>query len=651
MSRSVEGTSVPRVSVIMSNYKGGRFLAPAIESVLAQSIVDLELIVVDDCSGNKDSALVEIYRERDDRVRLIALETNVGPAGARNRGIDAARGEWLAIVDNDDLIHPERLRVLLEAADQDDADIVADDLLTFFEDSPRIETMLPETLNQPYWVSLPDFIRSNAIYGPSRPLGYCKPIFRRKALGDFRYDETLRIGEDANLLVRLLAAGRRFRIYPWLLYSYRKHSGSISYRFNHADSQRLISAQRGLLKAHAALGPDIVSAHAAVLRSLERAAAFASLIDGLKTRSPARIINSVRESPEALLLLRMPLRAWFERQRRRLSRRRQIAPSFLQLRCVDKKSDESSSTTGLRRFARLFEDKGYTIKKRVLSSNASDWYLLRRDICLELARHGRVPANVLLIEPPLGPAALPYILDAPSVTLVLGANGIRVHRHGGAIGTQSLAMPNTAARGRPAAEMRANGRERYVSIAGARNAAEIAGLEWFLSAVWPRVRELYPDAMLQIEGGLAGLRSALPAGVSRATAGTGRRAEAGIVVFPRRVLSSDASAILEAMQRGKAVVMTPAAWESLPMSKQPGVCVAYTAPAMADRIAEFLAEPTLGAELDGDGFGVSRSLVTDIFQQDPLTEVLVLIGQLHFPAGILTSVALNMPSAPVNKRL
>ncbi|WP_253394658.1 glycosyltransferase [Methylorubrum extorquens] len=649
MERPAEGTPGPRVSVIMSNYRGGRYLAAAIESVLAQSVSDLELIVVDDCSGDDGSAIVESYRQRDDRIRLIRLDANLGPAGARNRGIEAARGAWLAIVDNDDLIHPERLGILLDAADRDGADIVADDLLTFYEDSIRIDTMLPETVKEPYWVALPDFIRSNAIYGPGRALGYCKPLFRRQALGAFRYDETLRIGEDANLLVRLLAAGRRFRLYPWLLYCYRKHSGSISYRFNQSDSQRLIHAERDLLRAHAALGAEIVSAHEAVLASLERAAAFASLIDGLKQRSPARIVDAVRAAPGALPLLRMPLRAWIERRLRRLAGRRQGTPSLLVLQRSGSGPGESGAATRRRDLVRLFEDGGYSVRTRILGSTEPDPRWIGREICLELARHGRVARNVLLAEPSLVAASLPYRLGADSLTLEPSADGVRVHRRGAAVETRSLAMP-AALGGGPVAAAPDPGEDGHVSIAGARNAAEIAGLNWFLAAVWPRVRETHPNAVLRLGGGLAGVTAPLPAGVVRAEPRADVLAGAGVVVFPRQIFSDDSSAILEALRRGKALVATSAARGGLAEILQPTVCAADTAAAMVERITELLAAPVRRAELAGAGLAHLRSAAVGAEEENTLAELLASIRPPANAAGAQTRPHTNMPGVPVEKR-
>lgn len=309
-----EATGAPRISVIMANYCGRDHLADAIESVLAQTLTDFELIVVDDRSPDDSVSVIQRYAERDPRVRLIALQENLGPAGARNRGFDVATGDWIAIVDNDDLIHPSRLAFLIDAALADQADIVADDLLIFNDQSPGITTMLPEAADAPFWVDAAGFIRSNVIYAPRPSLGFCKPMIRRQALGALRYDETLRIGEDADLLLRLVVAGRTFRIYPELLYFYRKHSASISHRFSEDDSRRLIDVEQRLMREHAKLGADVVAAHRERLASLERAAAFAMLVAGLKARSPAAVLGAVRAAPAALWLLRLPLKAALKRR-------------------------------------------------------------------------------------------------------------------------------------------------------------------------------------------------------------------------------------------------------------------------------------------------------------------------------------------------
>lgn len=309
---SIPEPARPLVSVVMANYRGATYLHQAIDSVLGQSLADLELIVVDDLSGDDSVRIVETYAARDPRVQLIALEHNLGPAGARNRALDAARGEWIAIVDSDDLIHPDRLRILVDAAEADGADIAADDLLIFEETSTDIRTML-DGEGAAFWVDAPTFIRSNAIYGAGPVLGYCKPVIRARALGEVRYDESLRIGEDSDLLLRLMIAGRRFRIYPELLYFYRKHDLSISHRFGEAECLSLMAAEEVLMRRHGALGPGLREAHAFRLRSLKRALAFEWLIRALKARSLPGVMRALRKDPSILPLMRMPIQALIHR--------------------------------------------------------------------------------------------------------------------------------------------------------------------------------------------------------------------------------------------------------------------------------------------------------------------------------------------------
>jgi len=98
---------MPRVSVIMANYNYGRYLASAIESVLAQTLSDLELIVVDD--GSTDDSLSVLARYADkDRIRILRVN-HLGQPRAKNVGIDESNGQLIAFLDADDLWHPEKL--------------------------------------------------------------------------------------------------------------------------------------------------------------------------------------------------------------------------------------------------------------------------------------------------------------------------------------------------------------------------------------------------------------------------------------------------------------------------------------------------------------------------------------------------------------
>lgn len=113
----------PLVTVIMPNYNGRRFVEQAIDSVIAQSYRNFELIVIDDCSTDDSLHLIQKKAAEDDRIRIVRLKQNSGVANARNAGIKEARGEYIALLDNDDLWVADKLERQLKIAKKG-ADIV-----------------------------------------------------------------------------------------------------------------------------------------------------------------------------------------------------------------------------------------------------------------------------------------------------------------------------------------------------------------------------------------------------------------------------------------------------------------------------------------------------------------------------------------------
>ena len=97
------------VSIITPSYNSESFLSQTIESVLSQTYTDLEMIIVDDASSDNSNKIIEEYLKKDSRIKLIKLEKNSGPAVARNRAIDEAKGKYIAFLDSDDLWMPEKL--------------------------------------------------------------------------------------------------------------------------------------------------------------------------------------------------------------------------------------------------------------------------------------------------------------------------------------------------------------------------------------------------------------------------------------------------------------------------------------------------------------------------------------------------------------
>lgn len=296
----------PRISVVMANWRGERHLAAAIASVCRQTMPDWELIVSDDGSDDASVAIAQVAQDRDPRVRLLQSPRSTGPGAARNRALDQARGDWIAILDSDDLMHPNRLDRLLAAANRLQVGIIADDM-AFFGECPGSggKTLLQQlALTAPLEVTAQMWLRSG-LNDPAFPaLGYLKPMIRRDLLGSLRYDPTLRVGEDFDLVLRLLLAGADFAVLPDPLYLYRRHGASVSHRLSVAVVQAMIAAQDAL--------PPVPSPVAQALKDRRKAliwlAGYEKLVAAIKARQAGAAIAMLARNPRLVVPLWHSLR-------------------------------------------------------------------------------------------------------------------------------------------------------------------------------------------------------------------------------------------------------------------------------------------------------------------------------------------------------
>lgn len=298
----------PIVTVAMAAHNAAAFIAPAIRSVLRQTLPQLELIVVDDCSSDQTCAVVSGLASSDARVRLERLTSNRGPGGARNRALELARGAWFAVLDADDLYAPDRLERLVATATREDADLIADNPVLFSGDDDDRPALFLSGPPPAGWISLHDYLRETLMFSPDGAnYGYLKPMFRTDRLraGGLSYDPALRIAEDDDLIVRLLMAGQRYWLEPVPTYAYRKHAGSISHRLSAGNADAMVAQGKAL----AALPhlPAIADLLHRRWRAFHRAAEYARLLDALKARDLAAVARLCTRSPRILPLLSEPL--------------------------------------------------------------------------------------------------------------------------------------------------------------------------------------------------------------------------------------------------------------------------------------------------------------------------------------------------------
>ena len=229
---------MPEVSIIIPTYNSEAYVAQAIESVLHQTYVNFEIILVDDAST--DSTLEIVNNFDDKRLRVISNKQNRGVSYARNCGIKAAKGNWIALLDSDDWYAPERLEKLLFVAHKEKANLVADDLNLIRErELQPWSTLLQENEREIPLINIIDAIefvvsdRPNPINAKRNwSLGYTKPLIERKFLlqHNIKYDENIHVGEDFVLYLECLRHKARFALVSQPYYYYRTRETSLSTR-------------------------------------------------------------------------------------------------------------------------------------------------------------------------------------------------------------------------------------------------------------------------------------------------------------------------------------------------------------------------------------------------------------------------------------
>ena len=115
---------MPKVSIIIPIYNVAEHLCRSLDSVCNQTLSDIEIILIDDCSTDNSLEIMEQYAQKDNRIKIIKLKNNSGAAIARNKGLDIATGEYLGFIDPDDEIDLNYYEVLYNTAKNENADVV-----------------------------------------------------------------------------------------------------------------------------------------------------------------------------------------------------------------------------------------------------------------------------------------------------------------------------------------------------------------------------------------------------------------------------------------------------------------------------------------------------------------------------------------------
>ena len=218
---------MPVISVIVPIYKVEPYLRKCIDSVLAQTFTDFELILVDDGSPDNCGAICDEYAAKDNRIRVIHQE-NRGLSAARNAGIDWAfansDSQWLTFIDSDDMVSPDFLAKMISATEQAHADLCVCDFLSVFPAGKEEK----DTLVIPERVSTGSaLLEEGVIYSNWHFVISCNKLYRKQIFDDIRFPVGY-IHEDEAIIHRVLGAARNVICIKDQLYYYYRRTGSIT---------------------------------------------------------------------------------------------------------------------------------------------------------------------------------------------------------------------------------------------------------------------------------------------------------------------------------------------------------------------------------------------------------------------------------------
>jgi glycosyltransferase involved in cell wall biosynthesis len=211
---------MPKITVLMPVYNGGRFLREAVESILGQTREDFEFLIIDDGSRDESVAVVRSYK--DERVRLIQNGRNLGLIETLNRGLQLARGEYVARMDADDVSLPTRLARQVDYLERHPDICVISSYYHYVDENDRILCTFRGEVR--------DFLISFKMYVEGHnPVSHPAAMFRTKTIRECGgYSRDFAHAEDGELWFRLNAQGVKFANVPQVLLLYRRHGQQIT---------------------------------------------------------------------------------------------------------------------------------------------------------------------------------------------------------------------------------------------------------------------------------------------------------------------------------------------------------------------------------------------------------------------------------------
>ncbi|WML45812.1 glycosyltransferase [Neobacillus sp. PS3-40] len=216
-----------KISIIVPIYKVESFLHKCINSILAQTFTDFELILVNDGSPDKCGSICDQYAKTDDRIKVIHKQ-NGGLSSARNAGIEVAKGEYISFIDGDDYIDEEMFEILYHNAIIHSSDVIVCDFEKVTEDENHQKTKCEKEYSVQHFTNIQAL---HQLYDPKisdrdKWVIACNKLYKRYLFNGSKFEEG-KIFEDEFIAHKVLYDCKKITIIPEKLYYYVQRSNSI----------------------------------------------------------------------------------------------------------------------------------------------------------------------------------------------------------------------------------------------------------------------------------------------------------------------------------------------------------------------------------------------------------------------------------------
>lgn len=301
----------PQVSVIVPVYNGEAYLAECLDSLLAQTLPDMEILLVDDGSADGTQAIAEAYAARDARLRYLR-RPHAGVSAARNAGLDEARGAYIGFCDADDTASPDMYERLYQTARARGAQVSFCAVIKQLPSGDRRAPLpWPEgTVFDRAGIRaelVPQMIAPPTDSEELPVSGYTpRNLFQKELLVELRFREDLHYAEDLLFIVTALLSAERAAVVADALYTYRFHGGSTTKRYVAALAREQSDCHGALEALFAAQGIGEALAPRMAIR--KRSAVLAQVANLCRPGTPygfggrCRRTRDVLRSPEVRAL-------------------------------------------------------------------------------------------------------------------------------------------------------------------------------------------------------------------------------------------------------------------------------------------------------------------------------------------------------------